>query len=99
MTPSEMQSGTVPAQELSPPTLERVYSNQGNTPLISLLDQKFARVLDVGCGAGDNAALIKARNWESEVFGITHSPAEAVIAKALMAKCWVADIEDELPGD
>jgi 2-polyprenyl-3-methyl-5-hydroxy-6-metoxy-1,4-benzoquinol methylase len=84
---------------MGPSTAERVYSNLGNAPLLDLLNNKYTRILDVGCGAGDNAALIKAKNPECEIFGITHSPAEAAIAEAHMARCWVADVEDELPDD
>lgn len=40
---------------------ERVYANAGNPPLLALLKDPIQRVLDVGCGAGDNAALLKQR--------------------------------------
>ncbi len=78
---------------------ERVYTNKGNTPLIDLLDSRCGRVLDIGCGAGDNAALVRSRFPDSEIFGVTHSPAEAERALAYMKKCWVIDIEKEFPGD
>jgi 2-polyprenyl-3-methyl-5-hydroxy-6-metoxy-1,4-benzoquinol methylase len=78
---------------------DRVYSNQGNSPLISLLGKDCNRLLDIGCGAGDNAALIKSRYPESNVFGITHSAAEAELAKKYMTRCWVFDIEDKLTDD
>jgi 2-polyprenyl-3-methyl-5-hydroxy-6-metoxy-1,4-benzoquinol methylase len=79
--------------------VDRVYSNQGNSPLLDLLSKDCRRVLDIGCGAGDNAALIKARNPDCDVFGITHSEEEALLTKVRMKKCWVADIEVELPED
>ena len=78
---------------------EQVYRNSGNTALIDLTGKHCSRVLDVGCGADDNAALLKSKYPECEVFGITHSIAEAEIAKPHMAHCWVIDIEQELPID
>src|SRR5690242_5478256 len=79
--------------------LERVYVNDGNQPLIDLLSPKYRRILDVGCGAGDNAILIKAKNPECEIYGITHSVAEAELARKVMAGCWVFDIEGRFPEE
>ena len=81
------------------PVPERIYSNQGNPPLINLLGKSCKRLLDIGCGAGDNAVLVKARYSECDLFGITHSAAEAELAQKYMKRCWVFDIEDELPDD
>ena len=77
----------------------RVYSNQGNQSLIDLLDKGCKRVLDVGCGAGDNAALIRAMHLHCDIRGITHSAVEANLARKHMAQCWVFDIENEFPAD
>jgi 2-polyprenyl-3-methyl-5-hydroxy-6-metoxy-1,4-benzoquinol methylase len=76
----------------------RIYSNNGNRPLIELLSPGRRRVLDVGCGAGDNAFLIKTTHPDCEVFGITHSTAEADLAKKVMTECWILDIEQPLPA-
>jgi len=78
---------------------DRVYSNQGNAPLVDLIGKDCKRLLDVGCGAGDNALLIKSKHPECSVFGITYSVAEAELANKNMARCWVLDIEGELPDD
>jgi SAM-dependent methyltransferase len=78
---------------------ERVYKNVGNAPLLALLDGHVRRVLDVGCGSGDNAALLKSRYPGCEIFGITYSAAEAQIARRTMTACWVADIEAGLPAE
>jgi len=94
-----MQSAVAAAQGSIPSHLNRVYANRGNSVLLDLLDNRYTRVLDVGCGAGDNAALIKARSQSCEVFGITHSSAEAAIANAHLTKCWVADVEGDVPCD
>lgn len=77
----------------------RVYKNNGNHPLIDLLDNSATRILDVGCGAGDNAALVKSRRPYCEVFGITWSDTEADIAKEHLTSCWVFDVEGPLPEE
>lgn len=77
--------------------MDRVYTNSGNSPLIALLKGGCAQILDVGCGAGDNAALIRRRLPSCRVDGITHSYAEAELARAHMRNCWVLDIEGEIP--
>jgi 2-polyprenyl-3-methyl-5-hydroxy-6-metoxy-1,4-benzoquinol methylase len=79
-------------------TQNRIYKNHGNAPLLALLDNEPRKVLDVGCGAGDNAGLIKAKYPSCEIHGVTHSAAEAEIAKQWMTACWVFDIEKEIPG-
>jgi 2-polyprenyl-3-methyl-5-hydroxy-6-metoxy-1,4-benzoquinol methylase len=77
----------------------RIYKNHGNAPLLALLDNEPRRVLDVGCGAGDNAGLIRATYPGCEIHGVTHSGAEAEIAKLWMTACWVFDIEKEIPAE
>jgi SAM-dependent methyltransferase len=78
---------------------DRVYKNDGNTPLIDLLDPGIRRILDVGCGAGDNANLINSRHPNCEIHGITYSAAEADIAKKRMTSCRVWDVESDFPDD
>lgn len=90
---SIIEGGVTPAMP------ERVYSNLGNSPLVNLLGNGCSRLLDIGCGAGDNAALIKSRYPECDVFGITHSGVEADLARKHMVQCWMFDIEDKLPDD
>jgi 2-polyprenyl-3-methyl-5-hydroxy-6-metoxy-1,4-benzoquinol methylase len=75
----------------------RIYKNNGNPSLLSLLNKDPRTVLDVGCGAGDNAFLLKSKYPGCEVHGITHSSAEAEIARKWMAACWVFDIESSIP--
>jgi SAM-dependent methyltransferase len=77
----------------------RVYAAAGNRPLIHLLSARTHRVLDIGCGTGGNAALTKSRFPHSEVYGVTHSVAEAEAAGQYMRHCWIADIEGQHPSD
>lgn len=62
---------------------DRVYSNKGNPPLIDLLGKGCNRLLDIGCGAGDNAILVKAQHPVFQVYGIAHSPSEAEISRQI----------------
>ena len=78
---------------------ERVYCNAGNPPLIDLLGKGCNNLLDIGCGAGDNAVLVKSVYSECKVFGVTQSIAEAALTQGRMVKCWVFDIERGLPND
>ena len=45
------------------------------------------------------AALLRARNPDTQVYGITGSEPEAVVARAHVAQCWVTDLEGGLPAD
>lgn len=77
----------------------RVYQNSGNHALIRLLGKECRTILDIGCGAGDNARLIWEDSGDAHIYGITLSPVEACIAQKFMIKCWTADIEHNLPTD
>ena len=81
--PNRAQSEMPPQKTLEegtvPPVPGRVYSNRGNAPLLDLLGKGCNRVLDIGCGAGDNAKLLKAMHPEIDISGITHSAAEIYI--------------------
>jgi SAM-dependent methyltransferase len=76
---------------------DRIYKNEGNAPLIELLDSDAGQILDVGCGAGDNAQLVRSRLPGCKVHGITHSVAEAALARQRMTSCSVWDIEGDIP--
>lgn len=78
---------------------ERIYANRGNPGVVRLVDRNADSVLDVGCGAGDNATLLRARDPHKRLYGITASSAEAAIAAQHMRGCWVADLDGELPAE
>ena len=75
----------------------RVYVNEGNRNVVALIDRAAQRVLDVGCGCGQTAALLRARDPHKRIDGITASQEEAEVARAHLDECWVADIETALP--
>jgi 2-polyprenyl-3-methyl-5-hydroxy-6-metoxy-1,4-benzoquinol methylase len=83
----------------STPLSERIYKNLGNAPVVALVNRNSRRVLDVGCGAGDNAALLKAQLPDCDVFGITYSAVEAERARRQMTECWVGDVETWAPEE
>jgi 2-polyprenyl-3-methyl-5-hydroxy-6-metoxy-1,4-benzoquinol methylase len=67
--------------------------------LLELAGAGVRRVLDVGCGAGDNAALLRARAPGCVVHGVTRSGAEAALAAAHLARVWVLDVEAAWPAE
>jgi SAM-dependent methyltransferase len=74
------------------------YQNAGNASALSLVPNGAHRVLDVGCGAGDNARILAARGHR--VWGITHSEDEAALARRHCECVWVGDVESmPLPVD
>lgn len=73
---------------------DRVYRNSGNRALLALLDPACVTILDVGCGAGDNARLSRELGFQRKFYGITLSPAEREKASPSMEQCWIADVEE-----
>jgi SAM-dependent methyltransferase len=72
------------------------YKNQGNPSVLSRIPAAPCRILDVGCGAGDNARLLVAAGHE--VWGITRSTEEAEVARPHLKKVWVGELESiEVP--
>lgn len=71
----------------------RVYENEGSKPLVALIDPAHTRILDVGCGAGDNMRLLAAAG--REVVGVTLSEEEARAVRANGFLCHVCDVEHE----
>jgi SAM-dependent methyltransferase len=69
------------------------YVNAGNPLVFSMVPKGVRRVLDVGCGGGDNAQLIHAAHPEVEVVGLTHNAEEAKIAEPHMDAVHVIDLE------
>ena len=78
---------------------ERIYRNAGNIPLIELLEKRCNKLLDIGCGADDNAVLVNSTYTECGVYGITYSNSEADLAEKMMEKYWVFDIKNQFPSD
>lgn len=74
-----------------------VYSDSGNQFVAEKVPRDAARILDVGCGCGDNAALIKGLNPDVWIEGITFNPIEAARAENILDRVHILDIEQATP--
>lgn len=74
-----------------------IYSNEGNLPLLALLPGGSGRILDCGCGAGDNARILQAQGWR--VTGITLEAGEKDLASRFCEAVVVADLDTGLPQE
>lgn len=74
---------------------ELIYKNGGNTRLLNMLKSTPGRILDVGCGAGDNAALLADRGWR--VTGLTIDPREREAALPYCDAIHLGNLEEGLP--
>jgi len=68
-----------------------VYRNAGNAPLLALVPEGKLNILDVGCGAGDNARFLQARGCT--VCGVTLSEEEARLARPFCKDVFVKNVE------
>ncbi len=71
----------------------KVYRNTGNKDVIKQVPAEAITILDVGCGAGDNARILKALN--KQVTGITISEEEAMLVSKICDEVLVINIEDQ----
>jgi 2-polyprenyl-3-methyl-5-hydroxy-6-metoxy-1,4-benzoquinol methylase len=92
-------SGSTPEGAATSPAERRVYDNPANPALCALLGSGARRVLDVGCGAGQNAAWLRHEHPGVAIVGITRSAAEAEQARRHLDRCWVLDLEEEFPAE
>jgi len=72
-----------------------LYRNDGNRPLLAMLTGPPGRVLDCGCGPGDNARLLKERGWR--VTAVTNDVRERDAALPFCDNIVLADLENGLP--
>lgn len=76
---------------------DHVYKNCGNLPLLDLIPKSGGRVLDCGCGAGDNARILCSRGWR--VDGITINEEETAFASVYCENVFIFDLNHGLPMD
>jgi SAM-dependent methyltransferase len=74
-----------------------IYKNEGNSELLDLLPSSPGRILDCGCGAGDNAKILSDRGWC--VTAVTIDPGEQEAAGQFCEEVYIADLEKGLPPD
>ena len=73
------------------------YKNKGNLGLLDLLPLTPGRLLDCGCGAGDNARILGDRGWQ--VTAVTLDPREKEAADPFCQAVYLADLEEGLPPE
>ena len=76
-------------------TEQKIYSNNGNIAVLENIKGEAKKILDIGCGNGDNAKFLKASNHI--VDGITLSPTEAENAKNYLRAVYIHNLEQGLP--
>lgn len=74
-----------------------IYRNKGNIGLLNLLSPTPGRILDCGCGAGDNARILSERGWR--VTCVTIDPREQDSVRQFCESVHLADLENGLPQD
>ena len=77
------------------PSFHKVYKNSGNIRVLNAIPPQAEYVLDVGCGAGDNAWFLHEQG--KIIDGITGSEKEALEAEQYCRKVIVFDLENGLP--
>lgn len=81
----------------NPPVDHKVYANYGNAEVLKHVPKDISlRVLDVGCGAGDNAHALNLVGHA--VYGVTLSDFEAVKAREHCQDVQVYNLEQGLPS-
>jgi 2-polyprenyl-3-methyl-5-hydroxy-6-metoxy-1,4-benzoquinol methylase len=76
---------------------EKKYKNSGNADVLSLVTGENIRVLDVGCGSGDNARILNQKGCK--VDGITISKIELECAAPFLDRGYLFNLEMGLPSE
>ena len=80
-------------QEIEGLYRHKVYRNTGNKEVLEQVPTNSKTILDVGCGAGDNARILKALN--KKITGVTISEDEASFAAEICDEVLVINIEEQ----
>lgn len=75
----------------------KIYEFEANSPVIKKVPLEAIRILDVGCGSGENAAALTRLNPKRRITGISLSRREADLAMVVMEEVVVADVESWIP--
>jgi 2-polyprenyl-3-methyl-5-hydroxy-6-metoxy-1,4-benzoquinol methylase len=75
---------------------EKSYHNTGNKDVLKWLTKR-GKVLDIGCGAGDNARVLKPLGYEID--GITISEIELAESRPFLRKGYLFNLENGLPPE
>lgn len=75
----------------------KVYANAGNEDVLRHIQSQPSEILDVGCGAGDNARVLVGLGHV--VDGVTLSNEEATQAKSVCRRVYIHNLESGLPDE
>lgn len=75
---------------------EKTYTNVGNSHVLGLMNDP-GTVLDLGCGGGDNARILRTQGYIID--GITISKAELETALPFLRNGYLYNLEEGLPAD
>ncbi len=73
----------------------KIYTNSGNINVLNEIPSTAKKILDIGCGAGDNSRILFAA--QKIVDGITISEDEAKIAAEFQRSTHIYNLENGLP--
>lgn len=76
---------------------EKVYKNQGNKPVLDNIPASATKILDIGCGYGDNARILMRQ--DRIIDGITLSEQEAESASQFLSSVFIYNLENGLPSE
>ncbi|MBN1914150.1 MAG: class I SAM-dependent methyltransferase [Candidatus Omnitrophica bacterium] len=79
-------------------SVDKIYSNRGNLKIVEFVKENHKKILDVGCGTGGNAQLIKKKFPHAVIDGITISKRESGECLKHMRNLYIIDINTEWPG-
>ncbi len=74
---------------------EKTYANRGNVDVLRRVPDAASAILDIGCGAGDNARQLACPG--RSIVGVTLSEDEAKLAREYCDRVLVANVEGGLP--
>lgn len=76
---------------------DKVYFDEGNSDVVEIIGKGTCKILDVGCGAGSNAKILK--SWGHIVDGVTISSEEGTLASKFLREVYIHDLEKGLPTE
>ncbi len=75
---------------------DKIYANEGNADVLSFMTRP-GNVLDIGCGRGDNARILKSLGYSID--GISISENELNEARPFLQKGFIYNLENGLPPE
>jgi 2-polyprenyl-3-methyl-5-hydroxy-6-metoxy-1,4-benzoquinol methylase len=76
---------------------QKIYANQGNQAVLDSIPEYAIKILDIGCGAGDNASILQQK--QKIIDGITLSETEREAAIQYCRNVAIFNLEQGLPED